>query len=298
MEEVNYYKPRLWKKLIRGFLDIVVALSLLIAVITSVLVHGVLDIDRFKDSICNQEFDNSAKQIILENIKANSSVIELDSEQLFKDANIDQLVLYTREYTKEFIECLFSNKKFEPKPFDNAEFKEAVIKQLKASGELTDEEISEITDEAMKNMQNTLQYIPTLIENKVQDIAPVFLRLSVLKLLEVPLYFFAFIIAVANFIFGQKNHRLDVAFGLSASCFIAFITVFIPLFMLALYNVPNKVALSESLLLFFVKGINKALVVNTTVILGIALIVIAVALGFSIVIISKKKTKQEQYKKH
>lgn len=292
MEEVNYCKPRLWKKLIRGFLDIVVALTLLVAVVTSVLVHGVLDIDKFKDSICNQDFDNSVKQTILNSLNANNSVIELDNEQLFNDVNIDKLVLYTREYTKEFIECLFSNKKFEPKPFDNAEFKEAVIKQLKAIGELTDEEISEIADEAIKNMQNTLQYIPALIENKVQDVAPIFLRLSVLKLLEVPLYFFAFILAVVNFIFGQKNHRLDVAFGLSASCFIAFITVFIPFLMLALFNVPKRIALSESLLLFFIKGINKALVVNVTVVLGIALILITVALGFSIVLLSKKKSKK------
>lgn len=292
MEKVIHCKPRLWKKLIRGFLDIVVALSLLVAVVTSVLVHGVLDIDRFKDSICNQEFDNSVKQTILNSLNANNSVIELDNEQLFKDANIDKLVLYTREYTKEFIECLFSNKKFEPKPFDNAEFKEAVIKQLKAIGELTDEEISEITDEAIKNMQNTLQYIPALIENKVQDVAPIFLRLSVLKLLEVPLYFFAFILAVVNFIFGQKNHRLDVAFGLSASCFITFITVFIPFLMLALFNVPKKVALGESLLLVFIKGLNKAIVVNMTVVLGISLIIIAVVLGFSIVMLAKKKNKK------
>lgn len=292
MEQVNYYKPRLWKRLIRGFLDIVVALSLLVAVVISVLVHGVLEIDKFKDSVCNQDFDNSVKQTVLNSLKANNSVIELDNEQLFTDANIDQLVLYTREYTKEFIECLFSNKKFEPKPLDNVEFKEAVIKQLKASGELTDEEISEITDEAIKNMQNTLQYIPTLIENKVQDVAPIFLRLSVLKLLEVPLYFFAFILAVTNFIFGQKNHRLDVFYGLSASCFIAFITLFIPFLMIALYDVPKKVALGESLLLFFIKGINKALVVNMTVILGIALILITVALCFSIFLLLKKKSKK------
>ncbi|MBE7092817.1 MAG: hypothetical protein E7365_06535 [Clostridiales bacterium] len=296
MEQI-YDKPRLWKKVIRGFLDVIVAISLLIAVVTSVLVHGVLDIDKFKDSICNQEFDNSVKQTVFKSLEANNSVIELDSQQLFNDANIDELVLYAREYTKDFIECLFSNKKFEPKPFDNKKFQDAVIKQLKASGELTEEEISEITAEAMKNMQDTLQYIPTLIKNKVQDVAPIFLRLSILKLLEVPLYFFAFILAVANFIFGQKNHRLDVAFGLSASCFIAFITVFIPLLMLALYNVPAKIAISESLLLFFVKGINKALVVNMAVILCIALVLITVALVFSIILIAKSKAKQGGYKK-
>ena len=292
MEKVKISKRKLFRKFVRIFLDVIVALTLLFAVTTTVLVHGILNIDKFKDSICNQDFDKSVKQTVLNSLTANNSVIELDNEQLFKDANIDKLVLYTREYTKEFIECLFSNKKFEPKPFDNAEFKEAVIKQLKAIGELTDEEISEIADEAIKNMQNTLQYIPALIENKVQDVAPIFLRLSVLKLLEVPLYFFAFILAVVNFIFGQKNHRLDVAFGLSASCFIAFITVFIPFLMLALFNVPKKIALGESLLLFFIKGINKALVVNMTVVLGIALILITVALGFSIVLLSKKKSKK------
>lgn len=292
METVKYYKPRLWKKIIRIFLDVVVALSLLAAVVISTLVHGILDIDKLKDSICNQDFDNSVKQIVLESLKANNSVIELDSEQLFEDARMDHFVLYTREYTKEFIECIFSNKKFEPKPFDNELFKEAVIKQLKASGEITDEEIISITDEVMKNMENTLQYIPTIIENKVPDIAPVFLKLSVLKFLEVPLYFFAFIIAVSNFIFGQKNHRLDVAFGLSSACFISFVTLFIPFLMLLLYNVPKKVVLGESLLLFFIKGINKAFVVNLTVILGISLILISVALGLSIVSLVKKKNKK------
>ena len=229
MEEINYSKPRLWKKLIRGFLDILVALTLLVAVVTSVLVHGVLDVDKFKDSVCNQEFNVSVKQNVIKSIKVNNSVIELDSDQLFADANIDQLVLYTREYTKEFIECLFSNKKFEPKPFDNQQYKDAVIKQLKANKELSDEDIIEITDEAMKYMEGVLQYIPTFVTNRVQVVAPIFLRLSVLKQLEVPLYFFALIIAVANFIFGQKNHRLDVFYGLSTACFIMFVTVFIHL---------------------------------------------------------------------
>lgn len=292
MGNVHYYKPRLWKKIIRIFLDIVVALSLLAAIVVSVLVHGVLDIDKFKDSICNQDFDRSVEQIVLDSIKANDSVIELDGEQLFKDARMDQFVLYSREYTKEFIECVFSNKKFEPKPFDNQLFKDAVIKQLKNHQELTDEEISLIADEVMKNMEKTLQYIPAVISNKISDIAPVFLRLSVIKFLEVPLYFFALIIAVSNFIFGKKNHRIDVAFGLSSACFISFITLFIPLLMLSLYNVPKKVVLGESLLLFFVKGINKVCVINLTVVLGIALILIAVALGLSIFALVKQKTKK------
>ena len=292
MEKVKISKRKLFRKFVRIFLDVIVALTLLFAVTTTVLVHGILNIDKFKDSICNQDFDKSVKQTVLNSLTANNSVIELDNEQLLKDANIDHLVLYTREYTKDFIECIFSNKKFETKPFDNLEFREAVEKQLKSSGELTDKEISSITDEVMKNMQNTLQYIPVLIENKVQDIAPVFLKLSVLKQLEVPMYFFAFIVAVSNFIFGKKKHRLDVAYGLSSSCFMAFVTLFIPFLMLALYNVPKKIALGESLLLFFIKGINKALVVNMTVVLGISLILIAVALGFSIVLLSKKKCKK------
>ncbi len=296
MGETNLKKPRLWKKFLRGLLNVIVAISLLAAVVTSVLVHGVLDIEKFKDSICNREFDDVVEQTVLASINSNSSVIELDSEQLFIDANMDYLVLYTREYTKEFIESLYSNKKFEPKPFEDQKYKDGVIKQLKAIGELTEEEISEITDEAMKNMQNTLQYIPLIIINNIQVVSPILLRISVLKFVEVPLYFFGFIMAVINFIFGGKKHRLDVFYGLSASCFIAFITVFIPALMLSIYNVPKKIVLSESLLLYLIKGLNEVLVVDLTVVFAICIIVFSVMLGFSITLLAKNNAKKVKCK--
>ena len=58
MEKSKINTPRLWKKIVIGILNLVVAISLLVAVLTSVLVHGVLDIERFKDNICDQDFDN------------------------------------------------------------------------------------------------------------------------------------------------------------------------------------------------------------------------------------------------
>ena len=68
MEESKKNTPRLWKKIVIGILNLVVAISLLAAVLTSVLVHGVLDIERFKDNICDQDFDNVVKQTVLSSV--------------------------------------------------------------------------------------------------------------------------------------------------------------------------------------------------------------------------------------
>lgn len=293
--EIKYDKPRLWKKTIRGILDVLAAMLLLFSVLISMLVHGVLNSENCKNAICNDEFDAAVRQAVVKSLEASSSVIELDTQKLVEDIKMDALVAYAREYTADFIDSVFSLKAFEPAPFDNETFKNAVIEQLQQySDELTQEDMQEICDEAVKNIQSTLQYIPNIVVNAVEKFSPVFEKLQLLKKIEIPMYFFTSIIIVANFMFGGKSHRLDVFFGISASTWVVFITVLIPLIMLAIYDIPSKIALGESLLLYFIKGLNRVLIVNSTNILGIALILIIVALVTSVVLIAKRKVAQSR----
>lgn len=300
--EVKYDKPRLWKKSIGVILDVLAALLLLFSVLISMLVHWGLNSENCKNAICNEEFDKAVEQAIMKSLEASNTVIELDTEKLVKDIKMDALVVYAREYTAEFIDSVFSSNTFEAKPLDNEIFKNAVLNQLQQySDEFTEEEMQEICDEVVKKIQSTLQYIPAIITNRVQKASTILVKLQVLKKLEIPMYFFTSIIVVFNFIFRGEKHRLDVFFGVSASMWIAFVTILIPLIMLCIYDIPSKVALGESLLLYFIKGLNRVFIVNSSMVLGIILSLITVALVMSVVLISKRKVKQrekeEQYKR-
>ncbi len=291
--EIKYDKPRLWKKIIRGSLDVLAAILLLLSITISMLVHGVLNSENCKNAICNEEFDLAVEKVVIKSIEASSSVIELDSQKLFEEAKMDALVSYAREYTADFINSLFSSKDFEPKAFDNQAYKQAVLNQLQQhSDELSQEEIQEICDEAVENIQSTLRYIPAMVTKMVGKISVVLEKLQVLKKIEIPMYIFTLIVIVSNFIFGGKNHRLDVFYGVSASMWIVFTTILIPLVMLALYDIPSKIAIGESLLLYFVKGLNRVFIVNSTIIFAVVLAVITVALIWSIVLIAKRKAEQ------
>lgn len=291
----TFDKPRRWKSFLRGILYVLSAILLLVSVCVNVMVHNVLDARRCKNIICDEKFDQVVKQAVINSISASSSVIELDVQKLTEDAIVDAMVAYAREYTEDFIDSAFSNKEFSPKPFDNALFKNSVLEQLNTySDELTEEEIAEICNEATSNIEDTLQYIPNILLQSVKGFLPILNKITVLVKFEIPLYLLTAISITVAFLFGGKNHRFDVWFGLSASMFISFVTIFIPLFMACFYDVPSKLAIGKSLLLCFVEGLNRVLIVNPTIFIGVVFALITVSLITSIVLISKIKAKQEK----
>ncbi len=291
----NFDKPRPWKSFIRGILYVLSAILLLVSVCISVMAHNVLDAKRCKNIICDENFDNAVKQAVINSISASSSVIELDVQKLTEDTIVDAMIAYAREYTEDFIDSIFSNKEFSPKPFDNALFKSSVLEQLNAySDELTEEEITEICNEATSNIEGALQYIPNILLQSVKGFLPLFNKITVLAKLEIPLYLLTAISITVAFLFGGKNHRCDVWFGLSASMFIASVTIFIPLFMACIYNIPSKLAMGKSLFLCFIEGLNRVLIINSTIFIGVVFALITVSLFTSIAVISKIKAKQEK----
>ncbi|MBR6766015.1 MAG: hypothetical protein IKM06_05965, partial [Clostridia bacterium] len=80
--ENMYDKPRLWKKIIRGILYTLTAITLLAAVISSITVRGILNSENCKNAICTEEFDASVEKYVRQCFMASSSVIELSGDRI------------------------------------------------------------------------------------------------------------------------------------------------------------------------------------------------------------------------
>lgn len=297
--ENMYDKPRLWKKIIRGILYTLTAITLLAAVISSITVRGILNSENCKNAICTEEFDASVEKYVRQCFMASSSVIELSGDRIINDVGVDSITLYAREYTRDYVDALYTGKEFVPKEFDNEAFKKSVYDQMKefSSGELSDGEIEEIYEEALKTIRSVLQYVPKIAHKLINKVSPFIQRVSILKSLEIPLYFISAILVAVTFAFGGKAHLYDVLFGTASALWITFITLEIPLIILAFYNIPQRIVIGESLFLHFIKGICKVTINDSAVVIGVCLGIITVFLAVSIALISFKRLEQREKEK-
>ncbi len=302
--ENMYDKPRLWKKIIRGTLDCVIAVVLVCAVLSSIIVHGVLDSEKCKNAVCNDEFDLSVETYVRQCFDATSAVIELSGDRIVQDVGVSNLTAYAREYTRQFIDSVYNGTEFVPAEFDNERFKNSIYTQLAeyTNGEITDAEIEEIYNEALKNIHSVLRYVPQITMKLVGKITPMLQKLQVLKNLEIPLYCIAAILITVNFMFGRREHFYDIFLGISSALWVVFVTVEIPFIMVALYDVPSKIVIGESLFLYLIKGINTIAVTYTAIFLGICLVAVTVLLAVAITLVAlrtaKQTEKEEKLKKY
>ena len=86
-------------------------------------------------------------------------------------------------------------------------------------------------------------------------------------------------------------------FGTASALWITFITLEIPLIILAFYNIPQRIVIGESLFLHFIKGICKVTINDSAVVIGVCLGIITVFLAVSIVLISFKRLEQREKEK-
>ena len=300
MSNIKYARPRFWKRAVRFALDVLSAILILCAVLCTFVSSFLLNAQAYKDVIITEEFDSAVIASIKESINASSSVVELPENVILEAVGEDRIIAYSHDYTLEYIDSIITNKTFEPKEFKCQGLKEAIFKQMEEYSEVTvvtEEEANAVYEYTLENIQKTLKYVPNLILNATPSAAKIISALSIVQKIEMPLYAFAVLVIVCNFVFGGKQHILDVFFGVSAATWVAMCTIEIPLLMITLYNIPSRLALSKTTFYYLVKGVFDMLFARSAAVFGVALIVATVALAISVILIVNKRKKQIQEEK-
>lgn len=281
------------KKIIRGFIDVFAAVILLVALISSCLVHGVFNAQTAADAVCNDEFYETLKVEFVEGFEAFGGVIDVSGAEVLNAVGEENVKNYARQYTVDFFDAMHNGTEFEPKEFNDGNLKEYVYGYIREfEPDITEENLNEIYELIFNNAESSVKYLPGIVQQVIPTANRVFNIINFLSDIEVFLYILFVVLVAISIVLTDKNKYVDTVYGILSAMFCVLAVAAIPLFMIMVYDVPSKLVLDAPVLLQFVRGINTLVFVDGAVITGIAFIVTAVAVIAMSVYLSIKKSKE------
>lgn len=284
-------------KIFRGILDVIAALLLVAALLVSVIAHGILDSEKCAKAVCTAEFDSCLKQELIETVGSLGSVIDISGEDVLNAIGEENLVNYAHQYTFDFFEAINNGTSFEPKDFHDGNLKTYIYDYIKGfEAGVSDDEIQEIYELTLKNAEKTVKYIPGLIENIIPDVSKALHFIGFLPDIEIFIYVLFFTLIVITILISEKTKRLEVVFGILSALFCVLATFAIPLFMMFVYDIPSKIAMEGTILIYLIEGLNNILFVNSLIAIGIAFVISAILLIITAVLLAKINVLKKQEK--
>lgn len=286
-----------FKKILRGFLDVFAAIVLLAALLVSCFVHGIFDISASEKAVCNEDFYESLNKDIVKSVESFGGVFDIPGDGVLNAIGEDNIKNYTRQYTVDFFSAMYNGIEFEPSEFGDGDLKNYIYDYIRElEPETTEEELEEIYQMVCKSVNNSVKYIPGIIQQIIPSVSKIRNSLNFLDNIEILLYILFFITIGVNLLISDKKKYLEMFYGFFGTVFCVLATAVIPLFMITLYDIPSKLVLEESVLLQFIRGINSLVFVNTTIVTGISLIIVAILLIMVSVLLARKKYKENSQK--
>ena len=284
---------KIFKKFLHGFLDGLAAFILVIALLVSCLAHSVFDVKAAEKAVCTDEFYGKIKSDIIGGVESFGGVFDISGTEVLNAVGEDNVKAYARQYTVDFFEATYKGEEFEPAEFDDGNLKEYIYNFVRSfEPETPEEDLQEIYGNVRKNVEGSVKYIPGLVQTITPIISDVSNSLGFVYNIEIYLYILFALAVAINLILSYEKRYLTTLYGMLGTLFCFLATVFIPLLMISIYDIPSRMVLEESVLLQLIRGINKLVFVNTTTIIGIAFIIVAAALVAGSVFSARKKYKE------
>ncbi len=303
MANTVYSKPTLWKQIVRGILDGAAAIMLVLAIVATLVSHVFFNSDIYKKIIFTPSFDESVKTNIYEALDSIYTIVEIPAEKIISYVGMDSMIVYEHEYTDQFIDSLTSGDPFEPKKFGDEKIRELVISEINSieNANVSEEDIENICECVSTKVNATLQFVPKLIVDRIGSASAYFSKIKTVGRAEIPLYMGFALFILANALFGGKEHRKDVFFGISAACWIAVCVIAIPLGMTYAYDFPAHLALETSTLKWLIVGLADVIFKVPSIVFNILFIILTVVLGFACYVkcaFVKKSERKHFYRAH
>ncbi len=284
-----------FKKILRGFLDVFAAIILIIALLVSCFVHFITNVSFSEKTICNEQFYELLKADIIEGVESFGDIFDVSGSEVLNAVGEENVKAYARQYTAEFFDAMYNSGEFKPSEFNDGGLKDYIYNYIRSfEPETSDADLQEIYEMVSKNVENSVKYIPGIVEKLIPSVNKLVISLDFLRNIEILLYVLFVAIVVMNILISDREKYLDTLYGLLGTLFCFLATIFIPLFMVSMYNIPSKLVLEESVLLQLIEGINSLVFVNTTIVIGIVFAIITVMLVTVSILLAKRKYKEIQ----
>ena len=284
-------------KIFRGIIDVFIAVFLVIALLITVITHGVFDSRKCAEAVCTAEFDNALKQEVIETVSSLGSVVDISGEDVLKAIGEENLINYAHQYTFDFFEAVNNGTAFKPQDFNDGKLETYIYEYIESfEAGVSEEEIQEIYELTFKNAEKTVKYIPGLIEQIIPKLSKPIQLVGFLPDIEIFVYILSVVLILINIVISEKTKRLDVVFGLLSALFCVLAAFAIPLFMISVYDIPSKIAMEGSLLIYLIKGLNDILLINALTVIGIAFIISAVLLIITVIMLAKRNVIKKEEK--
>ncbi len=281
------------RKILHGFLDVLAAILLLVALISSCLIHGIFDVKASERAICTDEFYEQIKADIIEGVESFGGIIEISGQDVINAIGEDNIKEYTRQYTVDFFDAAYNGKEFVPKNFNDGNLKEYIYNYiLSFEPEVEETDLQEIYETVYKNVEGSVKYIPGIAQKMVPTVSKIKNTLGFVYDIEIYLYIMFALAVAINVILSYDKKYVETLYGLFGTMFCVLATVEIPLIMIIMYNVPSRLVIEESALLQFIGGVNTLVFFNTAVVIGIVFGIVAISLVAVSVLLARKKYKE------
>ncbi len=290
------YEKSTPKKILSFIIDVLIAITLLCAVIGTTAGTYWMKPDTYKRAVLTDEFDASVEKQIEKSLDGIGSIVEIPTETVINAAGTDKLIRYEHEYINVIFTALFTEEKLLTEPFESDALHSAVMQTLDeyaAQADVSVEDAEGVYTYINRTLNNTLRFLPEVAVKAINKASEYIAKLNGIRAAVIPLWAAAAILITLGIAINGKKRISDSLFGILSATWTAFVTVFIPLVMLAIYDIPSHIALVKTPIYYLVSGTVKVLITDSALIFGAVTVALTVALAAVIVVRLLKKRDKE-----
>ena len=279
----------------RVILVIFCTLVTLIMLLSGFFNFTVCNADKMAKKVVNTEFVDTAYELCLDDLESQCLYLVLPFEEMAKcvdKAEIKRVLLIN---VKEVFDAVFNKNEFNPVFYNSEYFKGAVDTYLdnylkENAVTVTDGAAEEITAALTGTVDLQLDVVNVGYIDEIRNMKPLMALFGLVSFVFIPSLLLTAILVFMIIILYRKNMVGGVYYALTA-CWAGVVVIFIPAILIKLYNLPDKLIFSRSVIkIFLANGIST---VSDSLVLMSALIFSAFSIGLLITYSLKKKNKEK-----
>ena len=271
--------------LLRTVLIVFCTLAAFGAVLSGFFKYTVRDTEKIADKVVDSAFVDTVYGFCLSDLESQCLYLVLPYEDLAKCVDREDIRRLLTVNCSGALSAVLNNGEFVPAPYDSARFKGAVDAYLDSyvkehAVTVTEGTSEKIAAELTDTVSARLSVVNTKYIDVIRNIKSLSAALGILSSGFIPLLIVTAVLIVLLIILYRKNIVYSVYYILTA-CWAGSVMIFVPVILLKLYNLPDKLILSHSTIKVFLA--NAISVVSDSLTLMSALLFAVFSLSLIIV---------------
>jgi len=270
------------RKIARLIINVLFGIFFFLTLVSIIFNEMWTNADKYKKHIFIDQYENTVISDVNKTVENEfSSIAEVPQKEIVDALNTELLVSYSKEYATEIIDCVLKNREYSFNDFSSEKLRATLKEQLQEyidRGEIDEQGIDDLYENIIESINDTLQYLPSLITNALSKASGIFAKLNFLYVWRYLLYIASISFFVLSLSIGSKKHIWYRLYGLVASAWITTVLLLVPFAVVHFQNLLPQLALSKTTIFYFIQGVYDTVILTPFNMLLILFAVLTVAL--------------------